>query len=98
MENELTLSQDQIDALVKVCQRVIEAVRELWERIKSFIIECVKDLYEKFVKPFIRHLFLLQLLEWKVPFWLARILQKITPFIWAQGIGLRFWRGLVRNG
>ncbi len=90
-ENELGLSQDQIDLLVKTCQQVVEAVRELWERIKDVIIKYAKELYEKFVN-IIRHLFLRQLLEWKLPFWAARILQKITPWCWLQKIGLKYWQ------
>jgi hypothetical protein len=91
-ENELSLSPDQIDALVKVCQQVIEVVSEIWESIKAEIIECAKQLWETFVKPIVRHLFLMQLLELKLPFRLARILQKITPWCWLSKIGLKYWQ------
>ncbi|MCE5207864.1 MAG: hypothetical protein LLG42_06065 [Chloroflexi bacterium] len=87
---ENVLTQDQITAMIETWEKMCQAIDELWELIKEAVIKIAKDIYDKFVKPFIRHLFLLQLLEWNVPFWLARILKKSVPFIWARGIGLRF--------
>ena len=92
MENEHELSQEQITAIIETWERIRQTVSEIWESIKPAIIQCAKELYEKFVKPFIRHLFLMQLLEWKVPFWIARILQKITPWYWLHKIGLMYWQ------
>lgn len=91
-ENELELTTDQITAVIETWEKIRQVVYDIWESIKAAIIECAKQLWETFVKPLIRHLFLMQLIEWKVPFWLARILQKITPWCWLHKIGLKYWQ------
>jgi hypothetical protein len=92
METTIELTNDQIIAIVETWEEIKQMVLELWERIKEIVIKWAKELWEKFVKPVIRHLFLLQLLEWKIPFRMAIILQKITPWVWLQKIGLKYWK------